>query len=266
MTPGKRIHFLSDFHLGVPDAASSLAREKRIVAFLDEAAKHAEEIILLGDLFDFWFEYRRAVPRGHVRLLGKMAELTDRGIPVHLFIGNHDMWIFDYVPRETGVMVHRGPIVREINGRRFYIGHGDGLGPGDRGYKLIKAVFRNPVCQWLFARLHPNFALWLGDALSGQSRKKSYENDRRWLGEDKEWLAHYCRELLTRERYDYMVFGHRHLPIDMGIAQGSRYVNLGDWITHFTYATFDGTDMRLMKRMSDGPLNGDARITGGPAV
>jgi UDP-2,3-diacylglucosamine hydrolase len=266
MQAGQRIHFLSDFHLGVPDAASSLAREKRICAFLDEAAKDAAEIHLLGDLFDFWFEWRKAVPRGHVRLLGKMAELTDRGIPVHLHIGNHDMWIFDYVPKETGVLVHREPIVREWNGKRFCIGHGDGLGPGDHGYKLIKAVFRNPACQWLFARLHPNFALWLGDFFSSRSRKKSYENDRKWLGADKEWLVQHCRELLRTERFDYMVFGHRHLPIDMEIAPGSRYVNLGDWISYFTYATFDGQELKLMKRTGDGPLSGDARITGGPAV
>jgi UDP-2,3-diacylglucosamine hydrolase len=270
---GQRIIFLSDFHLGVPDAASSLAREKRICAFLDEATKDlpdgqagAAEIHLLGDLFDFWFEWKKAVPRGHVRLLGKMAELTDRGIPVHLHIGNHDMWIFDYVPTETGVIVHREPIVREIAGKRFYIGHGDGLGPGDHAYKFIKRVFRNPLCQWLFARLHPNFALWLGDFLSGRSRKKSYENDRKWLGADKEWLVQYCRELLKSERFDLMIFGHRHLPIDMEIAPGSRYINLGDWISYFTYATFDGQELKLMKRTSDGPLSDDVRITGGPAV
>jgi UDP-2,3-diacylglucosamine hydrolase len=266
MRPGQQIHFLSDFHLGVPDSASSLAREKRICAFLDEAAKDAAEIMLLGDLFDFWFEYKRAVPRGHVRLLGKLAELTDRGIPVHLFIGNHDMWIFDYVPQETGVIVHREPIVREIAGKRFLIGHGDGLGPGDHGYKFIKKVFRNPVCQWLFARLHPNFGLWLGDVLSGRSRKKNYENDRKWLGADKEWLVQYCKDELKKQHYDFMIFGHRHLPIDMEVAPGSRYVNLGDWISYYTYATLDGQELKLMKRMSDGPLSGDQRITGGPAV
>lgn len=266
MLPGKRIHFLSDFHLGVPDAATSLAREKRIVAFLDEAAKDAEEIMLLGDLFDFWFEYSRAVPRGHVRLLGKLAEITDRGIPVHLFLGNHDMWIFDYVPKETGVIVHREPIVREWNGKRFLIGHGDGLGPGDHGYKFMKSIFRNPVCQWLFARLHPNFGLWLGDFWSGRSRKKSYANDRKWLGEDKEWLVQYCRERLAEEHFDYLIFGHRHLPIDIEVGAGSRYINLGDWITWFTYATFNGNELKLMKRTSDGPLSTDLRITGGPAM
>lgn len=281
MQPGRKIYFLSDFHLGAPDAESSLVREKRITAFLDEAAKDAAEIILLGDLFDFWFEWKKAVPRGFTRLLGKLAELTDRGLPVHLFIGNHDMWIFDYLPKETGVVLHREPVVREIGGKRFLIGHGDGLGPGDHGYKFIKQVFRNPVCQWLFARLHPNFALWLGDFWSGRSRKKSYENDRKWLGADKEWLVQYCGELLRKEHFDFFIFGHRHLPVDMEVepAAGSlagdpagamgnhaRYINLGDWITHFTYAVFDGNGLKLMKRKGDGPLSTDVRITGGPAV
>ena len=266
MASGTRIYFLGDFHLGVPDAERSLAREKRIVAFLDEAAKDATEIILMGDLFDFWFEWKYVVPRGFVRFLGKLAEITDSGVPVHLFIGNHDMWIFDYVPKETGVIVHREPIVREIAGKRFLIGHGDGLGPGDHGYKFMKRVFRNPVCQWLFARMHPNFGLWLGDFWSGRSRKKSYENDRKWLGADKEWLVQYCNDELKKAHYDYMVFGHRHLPIDMPVDKGARYINLGDWITYYTYATFDGSAMRLMKRMSDGALSGDVRISGGPAV
>lgn len=265
MEPGRKIYFLSDFHLGAPDAASSLVREKRITAFLDEAAKDAAEIILLGDLFDFWFEWKRAVPRGFTRLLGKLAELTDRGLPVHLFLGNHDMWIFDYVPGETGVTIHREPVERVIGGKRFLIGHGDGLGPGDHGYKFLKQVFRNPVCQWLFARLHPNFALWLGDFWSGRSRKKSYENDRQWLGADKEWLVQYCRERLAHEHLDYLVFGHRHLPIDLEVRPGSRYVNLGDWITWFTYAVFDGNELRLMKRNGDGPPGNDTVITGAPA-
>jgi len=266
MRPGQKIYFLSDFHLGVPDADASLAREKRIVAFLDEAAKDAAEIHLLGDLFDFWFEYKRAVPRGYVRLLGKMAELTDRGIPVHLHIGNHDMWIFDYVPSETGVIAHREPIELTYNGKKFLIGHGDGLGPSDHGYKFMKKIFRNKMCQWAFARLHPNFGLWLGDFWSGRSRKKSYENDRKWLGEDKEWLVQYCRDELQKTHYDFMLFGHRHLPVDLEVTPGSRYINLGDWISYFTYAVFDGSQMALKKRVGDGGLVADVVISGGPAI
>ena len=264
MENGKKIYFLSDFHLGIPDAASSLVREKRIVSFLEQAEKDAAEVILLGDLFDFWFEWRRAVPRGHVRLLGKLAELSDKGIPLHLFTGNHDMWIFDYLPTEVGLKLHRSPMERTWNGKRFHIGHGDGLGPGDHGYKFIKKVFSNPVCQWLFARLHPNFALWLGDLLSGRSRKKSYINDRQYLGLENEWLVQYCREQLKKAHYDVMVFGHRHLPLDLQVGPNTRYVNLGDWITYFTYGVFDGTEMCLMRRNGDGPLSHDERLVGAP--
>lgn len=266
LTPGKKIFFLSDFHLGVPDHARSLEREKRIVRFLDLAAPEAEEIHILGDLFDMWFEYRKVVPRGHVRLLGKLAELTDAGIPVHVYIGNHDMWIFDYLPQETGVTIHREPVAREWNGLRFLIGHGDGLGPGDHGYKFIKRVFRNPVSQWLFARLHPNFGLGMADFWSGRSRKKSYANDRKFLGAHQEWLAQYCRDVLKKEHYDTFIFGHRHLPMDLEVGPRSRYLNLGDWITWYTYAVFDGTRTMLMQRTGDGPLRDDRPLEGAPSA
>jgi len=286
MSAGQKVYFLSDFHLGVPDHASSTARERRIVAFLEEAAKDATVIHILGDLFDMWFEYKQVVPRGFTRLLGKLSELHDRGIPVHIHIGNHDMWAFDYLPMETGVTLHQEPIVREWDGKRLYIGHGDGLGPGDHGYKFIRKVFRNKLMQWCFARLHPNFGLGIAHFWSGRSRLKHYENDRQWLGADKEWLVLYCRELLRKEHYDYLIFGHRHLPVDLELVPGgasrspsgdldgtfdpagtsSRYINLGDWIMHFTYAVLDADGLRLMKRSGTDRFADDARITGGPAV
>ena len=281
MSAGQKVYFLSDFHLGVPDHVASLVREKRIVHFLEEAAADASEIHILGDLFDMWFEYKQVVPRGFTRLLGKLSELHDRGIPVHIHIGNHDMWAFDYLPKETGVTLHQQPIVREWNGKRVYIGHGDGLGPGDHGYKFIKKVFRNPVMQWCFARLHPNLGLGIAHFWSGRSRKKSYENDRKWLGDDQEWLVQYCREKLQAEHFDYFIFGHRHLPVDLLLASGSpsgdpegtspvgaesRYINLGDWITHFTYAVLDEGGLRLMKRGDTDRMETDRRISGGPAV
>lgn len=262
MKPGQKIYFLSDFHLGVPDHASSLAREKRIVAFLNEAEKDAAEIHILGDLFDMWFEYREVVPRGFVRLLGKMAGITDRGIPLHLYIGNHDMWIFDYLPKETGVIIHRAEVSREWNGQKFLIGHGDGLGPGDHGYKFMKRIFRNEVMQWCFARLHPNLGLGIAHFWSGRSKKKSFENDRKFLGADKEWLAIHCREVLKTTHYDWFIFGHRHLPMNLEVGPRSRYLNLGDWISYFTYAVFDGQSLRLMKRLNDGPLSDD-KVTSG---
>lgn len=198
---------------------------------------------MVGDLFDFWFEYKHAVPKGFTRFLGALSELTDRGIPVHVFTGNHDMWIFDYLPTETGVQVHRAPIVREWHGKKFYIGHGDGLGPGDHGYKFIKRVFDSKVCQWLFARLHPNFGIGMANFWSRTSRKAGAEKDRIFLGEDQEWLVQYCKEVLRSEHVDYFIFGHRHLPLDIQLSATSRYVNLGDWISHYTYAWFDGQEL-----------------------
>lgn len=246
LKPGNKIYFASDFHLGVPDAATSLVREKKIVRWLDMAAKDAAEIFLVGDIFDFWFEYKRAVPRGYTRLLGKISELTDRGIPVHVFTGNHDMWIFDYLTTECGVKLYRKSIEREWNGKKFMIGHGDGLGPGDYGYKMIKKIFANPVCQWLFARLHPNFGIWLAGSLSGYSRSTTGDKDRVFLGEDKEWLIIYCKEVLTKTHFDYFIFGHRHLEMDISLNDHSHYINLGQWLNGSSYAVFDGEKTKLL--------------------
>lgn len=248
----KKIYFASDFHLGVPNYEESLVREKRVVTWLDQVSKDAEEIFLVGDVFDFWFEYKTVVPRGFVRLLGKIAEITDKGIPVHYFIGNHDMWVFDYLPKETGIQLHHNPVQRTFNGKKFYIGHGDGLGPGDHGYKLIKKVFRNRVCQWLFARLHPNFGIGMANFWSKTSRKHTGESDRKFLGEENEWLAIYSKEILEREYFDYFIFGHRHLPIDIQLSENSRYINLGDWISHYTYAVFDEGQL-VLKSYKDDP-------------
>lgn len=244
---GKKIYFASDQHLGAPNHEHSLIREKHFVRWLDAVSEDAEEIYLLGDLFDFWFEYRSAVPKGFVRVLGKIAELTDCGIRVSLFTGNHDMWMFNYLPREIGVTIHREPIDREFNGKRFYIGHGDGLGPGDYGYKFIKKVFRNPLCQWLFARLHPNFGIGLANFFSSRSRIANAGNDKTFLGEENEWLVIYAKEVLEKQHYDFFVFGHRHLPLDIKLNDSSRYINLGEWVSDFTYAQFDGESLELLE-------------------
>lgn len=240
-----KIYFASDFHLGAPNEKESLEREKRIVRWLDEIKKDATEIFLVGDIFDFWFEYKRAIPKGFVRLQGKIAELTDSGIPVHVFTGNHDMWIFDYIPKELGVTLFREPIVREWNGKKFYIGHGDGLGPGDQGYKFLKKVFASPVCQWLFERLHPNFGIWLAEKSSKKSRAATGDSDEKYLGIENEWLAIYAKEYLANEHVDYFVFGHRHLPLELSIAPNSMYYNLGEWIHYNTYLVFDGENCQL---------------------
>jgi len=240
-----KIFFASDFHLGAPNYEASLVREKRIVRWLDSIKDEAQEIYLLGDVFDFWFEYKHAIPKGFVRLQGKIAELTDSGIKIHWFIGNHDMWIFDYIPKELGINLIKTEIEREFNGKSFFIGHGDGLGPGDRGYKFIKKVFRNRFCQWLFARLHPNFGIGLANIFSKKSRASTGEKDAVFYGEEKEMLIQFCKEKSKTKVYNYMIFGHRHLPIDFQLSADSRYINIGDWITYFTYGVFDGEVFEL---------------------
>jgi UDP-2,3-diacylglucosamine hydrolase len=245
LIPGKKIYFASDFHLGVPDYASSLEREKRVVRWLESIEKDCEELYLLGDVFDFWFEYKTVVPRGHVRILGKLAELSDNGILIHYFTGNHDMWTFDYLKKEIGVELHRNPIEKEYNGKKFYIGHGDGLGPGDYGYKFIKKVFSSKVSQWLFARLHPNLGVGIAQYFSRKSRVATGNIDEVFLGEEKEWLLIHSKDLLEKKHYDYLIFGHRHLPLDININGSSRYINLGDWFKNNTYAVFDGAKLEL---------------------
>jgi UDP-2,3-diacylglucosamine hydrolase len=245
LMPGKKIYFLSDFHLGAPNQASSLEREKRIVQFLDEIKKDAAEIFLVGDMFDFWYEYRKVVPKGYIRLLGKLAELTDAGIPMHFFVGNHDMWMKDYLQTELNIPVYFEPKEFVRNGKLFYIGHGDGLGPGDHGYKRLKKVFRNPACQWLFGILPPIVGMGIANYMSRKSRAQTGSTEEVFLGEDKEWLLIFSRDTLLKKKVDFFVFGHRHLPIDYRLSGDSRYINLGDWISFSTYAVFNGMTMEV---------------------
>lgn len=243
----KKIYFASDFHLGVPTYESSRAREKILVDWLDDIKHDAEEIFLVGDLFDFWFEYKHTAPKGYIRFLGKIAELTDAGIPVHFFTGNHDMWMFDYLPKEIGVELHRESITKEWNGKKFFIGHGDGLGPGDRFYKFLKLFFNSKICQWLFARIHPNLGMRIANLWSKKSRASNIEKGEEFLGDEQEWLYIYCKEELKKQHFDYFIFGHRHLVLDLEIkGTQSRYLNLGEWATgnpHF--ASFDGESLTL---------------------
>jgi UDP-2,3-diacylglucosamine hydrolase len=245
LPPHKKIYFLSDFHLGAPNAAASLEREKKIVRFLDNAQQDAAVIFIVGDLFDFWYEYRTVVPKGYTRILGKLASITDSGIPIHFFVGNHDMWMKDYFQQELNIPVYFEPNAFVFNNQKFWVGHGDGLGPGDHGYKFIKKIFRNPVCQWLFGILPPAVGVGLANYLSRRSRAMTGQTDAVFLGEEKEWLITYCKEVLKQHQYDYFIFGHRHLPIDFALTPNSRYINLGDWIRYDSYAVFNGQQLEL---------------------
>ncbi len=248
----KYTYFASDFHLGIDVRYTSREREQQLVRWLEHIRPTAEAIYLLGDIFDFWFEYKSVVPRGFVRLLGKLGTLRDEGIPIYAFTGNHDMWMFDYFEKELGIPVYRQPIERKIHGKHFYLGHGDGLGPGDHGYKLLKKVFANPLCQWLFARLHPNFGIGLANFWSGKSRQVN-QNEDIFLGEEKEWLIRYANRKLDTIDADFFIFGHRHLPIDFTLKNGhSRYINLGDWMQHNSYAIFDGQQVQIKFFENDG--------------
>ena len=249
MKVGKKIYFASDFHLGVPSHKKSIEREKVLVKWLDSIKETAEEIYLVGDIFDFWFEYKHTIPKGHVRFLGKIAELTDSGIPIHFFTGNHDMWMFDYLPKEIGVTIHRNNIIRKWNGKNFFIGHGDGLGPGDRFYKFIKNFFASKICQWLFAIIHPNLGMGIANYWSKKSRILNMKKGDEFICDEKEWLYIYAKEILEKEHFDYFIFGHRHLILDLEIKENkSRYINLGEWVTEKQYfASFDGENLILEK-------------------
>ena len=243
----KKIYFASDVHLGLSSFEESLKREKLFVKWLDEIKETAHEIFLVGDIFDFWFEYKKVVPRGFSRFLGKISEITDSGIPVHFFTGNHDIWIFDYLPKETGVIVHREPFTFEINSKKFYVAHGDGLGTYDKNFKRLKMIFTSRPLQWLFARLHPNAAIGFGQAWSNYNRTHEKPDTYQFKGEDKEWLILFAKEILKTEHFDYFIFGHRHIPLNIKLSDNSTFINLGDWIVNFTFAEFDGDNISLKK-------------------
>lgn len=251
LADNKKIYFASDFHFGVPSYEASLQREKLVVQWLDEVSADAAAIYLVGDIFDFWFEYKEAIPKGFIRFQGKIAELTDKGVAIHFFTGNHDMWMFDYFEKELNVIIHREPIVLEVNGKKLLVGHGDALGPGDKGYKFIKKVFSNRFFQWCFARLHPNFGIGIANYFSRSSRAATGETDEKFLGKENEWLAIYSEEYLQKEHVDYFVFGHRHLPIIMPVGAESHYYNLGEWLKYQTYGVLNGAEFELRKYPSN---------------
>ncbi len=247
---GKKIYFASDFHLGAPSPEKSLLREKKICAWLDTIKTDAQMVFLVGDLFDFWFEHKHVMPKGYTRFLGKLAELADQGIDIVIFMGNHDMWMKDYFTKEFGAKVHRHPQEYRVGDQRLQVGHGDGLGPGDRTYKVLQFFFENRLCRWLFQHLlHPDLSLWLGYTWAGHSWKQHDKEAPRIrpVQKERELLYHYCMEQESREHRDFYIFGHRHKVIDIPLNENSRYINLGDWIQYYSYAVYDGKDISIKK-------------------
>ena len=245
MSKQSKIYFASDFHLGTPNHSESIERERKIVSWLSAIQKDASAIYLVGDIFDFWYEWKGAVPKGHVRILGKLAEICDSGIPVHFFTGNHDLWTFGYLEEEIGMKVYRDSIQVEIQGKKCFIAHGDGLGPGDHSYKFLKKIFTSSICQWLFSRLHPNLSFALANYFSSKSRINKSENDAVFKGDSNELLVDYSKEILTLNHYDYFVFGHRHLPLDINLSDKSKYFNLGEWVKYNSYGVLENGILEL---------------------
>lgn len=243
---GKKVYFVSDVHLGAPILKNNREREIRLVQWLEHIRPDCATLFLLGDIFDFWFEYKRAVPKGSVRFLAKICEFTDQGIPVHFFTGNHDIWAFDYLHNECGVTLHTHNQRININGKQFLIGHGDALNPKDKGYLFLYHIFHNPILQYGFRWIHPDLGILLAHKWSSHSRLENghIEADS-FRGEEKEEIVRFCRNTLQQQHFDFFIFGHRHLPVDLPLTNNSRYINTGDWITYYSFATFDGKTMKL---------------------
>lgn len=241
-TTDKKIYFISDVHLGAPVFKNNREREIKLVEWLDSIKSSCSTLFLIGDIFDFWFEYKRAVPKGFIRFLGKICEFTDSGIEVHFFTGNHDIWAFDYLNRECGMIVHTHDEKFNLNGKKFYVGHGDGLDPKDKGYLFIRRIFHNRFLQRCFRWVHPDLGIAFAHKWSSHSRLKETGKVEAVLyrGSEDEEIEKFCRNVLQKEHFDYFIFGHRHLPLDIPLTPASHYINTGDWITYDSYAVFDG--------------------------
>lgn len=240
---GKKVYFASDFHLGIPSREESFLREQKIIRWLEQIEQDAQAIFLCGDIFDFWFEYKYCIPKGFIRFQGKLATLVDRGIPVIFFTGNHDMWMFDYFEKELNIPVIKDPISIAIGDKKFHIGHGDGLGPGDHTYKMIKKIFSNPFFQRLFSWVHPTIGMGIANSWSRHSRITNGGKEE-FLHEN-EWLLQYCKQVEASAHHDFYIFGHRHLPLELQVDTHAVYYNLGEWVYHTTYLEFDGHEAYL---------------------
>lgn len=235
------IYFISDAHLGSRAVPHARTQERRLVRFLDSIKHKAGAVYMLGDMFDFWHEYKTVVPKGYTRFLGKVSELTDLGVEVHYFTGNHDIWAYDYLHQECGVIIHREPLTIELADKIFFLAHGDGLGDPDPKFKLLRHIFHNRICQTLFAAIHPRWGIELGLTWAKHSRLTHQANPPQYLGENEEHLVLFAKQYLrTHPAVNYFIFGHRHIELDLCLSHSARIIILGDWISNFTYAVFDG--------------------------
>lgn len=247
MKEKNKIYFASDLHLGSDCFEDPIITEKRFVGWLDYIKEDAQRLYLLGDIFDFWFEYKHVVSKGFSRFLGKIAEMTDAGIEVHFFIGNHDIWMYDYLPKEIGVIIHREALIVEICGKKCYLAHGDGMGDNSKKLHLMRKIFHNSWCRKMFASIHPRWGMGFGQAWSLHNRKKGTKVPVPYLGEDKEHLVCYAKQYLQQDpSIDFFVFGHRHIPLDLMLSKKSRVIILGDWLQLFSYALMDEHGLRLL--------------------
>ena len=249
----KNVYFLSDAHLGSLAIDHSRMHERRLVRFLDSIKHKAAAVYLLGDMFDFWYEHKYTVPKGYTRFLGKLSELTDMGVEVHFFTGNHDIWAYSYLEEECGVIMHRKPITTDIYGKVFYLAHGDGLGDPDIKFKLLRRMFHNTICQRLFSAIHPRWSMWLGLTWAKHSRMKRINGEEPpYMGENKEHLVLYAKQYMkSHPNVDVFIFGHRHIELDLNLSKNVRMMILGDWISQFTYVVFDG-DHLLLEEYEEG--------------
>ncbi len=246
MTEKGKIYFVSDVHLGAPALSNNHERELRFARWLDSINDDVKELYLMGDIFDFWWEYKKVVPRGFTRILGRIASIADRGIPVYFFPGNHDLWVFDYLPSELGVIVHRQEIVKEIEGKKFFLAHGDGLDESDVGYIRLKKIFTNRKLQWLYSRLHPNLALHIAHKWSKSSRTAKFEKEDEF-NVNVDGMYKFAENFLKKEQVDYFIFGHRHQMVNTPMNENTNFVLLGDWIKSFSYGVFDGDKFELKR-------------------
>jgi len=253
----KNIYFLSDAHLGSWAIPHQRMQERRLVRFLDSIKEKAAAVYLLGDMFDFWYEYKYVVPKGYTRFLGKLSELTDMGVEVHYFTGNHDIWAFDYLEKECGVILHKQPLTTELYGKIFFLAHGDGLGDPDPKFKLLRYLFHSKLCQWALSNVHPRWGMWLGLTWAKHSRMKRPNGEEPpYMGEEREHLVLYTKRYIQyHSNVDYFIYGHRHIEVDLQLTHKARMIILGDWISHFSYVVWDGEHMHMSQY-----IEGESRL------